>query len=115
MKNRSASHRACEMFSHARYSSARLHVDSRTASASPRRSLSEAKASSMPRAAKSRRSRSSTGAVRWLTPSRSRCIEWRSSEVMAAREEIAHGQEIQQNDGESDGGEPGGAPATPAD
>src|SRR5580704_942196 len=100
--------------SQATYTSARLQVESTTASRVEPRAASACSARSMPRTWKSRRSRSSTGAVLWLIPTSSRCMV-RTSEVVTPGEEIADRQKIEQHDREADRRQIGGPPAAPAD
>src|SRR4249919_519807 len=111
LTNRTRSWRVAAASSQATYSSARLQVDTTTASrAEPRRARAR-NASLTPRAWKSSRSRSSTGAVRWLIPTSSSC----TLEVVALREEIGNRHEIEQHDHEPERRKIGGPPSAPAD
>src|SRR5205807_4069369 len=80
-----------------------------TASRTTPRAAIVLSAGSRPRAWKSTRSRRSTGAVRWLRPTSSRCI----SEIVALREEIADRHEIQQHDRKAERREVRRAPPAP--
>src|SRR5580765_7822110 len=75
------------------------------------RPASAASAAGRPRAEKSTRSRRSTGAVRWLIPTSSRCMRLK---VVALRQKIADRHEIQQHDRETNRGKVGRPAATPA-
>src|SRR6187431_1452068 len=103
--------RAASESSHATYNSTRLHVETMVASRCAPVPDSAVSARSTPRAEKSSRSRSSIGAVRWLTPTRSSCM----LEVVARREKVAHGHEVQQHDAEANRRQQRRAPAAPPD
>src|SRR3954470_2848149 len=75
------------------------------------REASADNAGSTPWRAKSTVSRSSTGAVRWLTPT----VSSRISEVVAPRQEIPDRNKVEQDDHESDRRQPRRALAAPAD
>src|SRR5215510_10781721 len=97
----------------AAYTSARLHVDTTTASRAVPRAASACRARARPRAWKSTRSRSSTGAVRWLMPTRKTCI--RGLKIMALRQEIANRDQIQQHEGKAERRQIRRPPSAPAD
>src|SRR5262245_50943467 len=107
-----SSSRACAGSVVATYSSERLHVDRTTASLIDGRAAIAPAAALRSRLEKSSRSRRSTGAVRWLTPSRNRCT---SVEGMARRHEIIDREKIHHGEGETDRRQPRGTPAGPAE
>src|SRR5918999_1716993 len=82
-----------------------------TASRTMLRAASAASAGKKPALEKLTRSRTSSGAVWWLSP---RAIR-RTSEVMALRQEIPDGQEVEQDDDEAERREPCGPASAPAD
>src|SRR5262245_5997148 len=102
----------------ATYSSERLHVDRTTASLIDGFAAIAPAAALRSRLEKSSRSRRSTGAVRWLTPSRNKCTsglryQRASVERVARRHEVINREEIHHGERKADRRQPRGAPAGP--
>src|SRR5215207_3030719 len=75
------------------------------------RAARPASAGSSPTRAKSSRSLSSTGVVRWLIPT----VKRRMLEVVALRQEVPDGQKVEEDDDKANRRDPGRPPPTPAD